>query len=39
LGKTTDHAAGYTAEERRGTGVAGVELGFRGNEEEDGALG
>jgi hypothetical protein len=39
LGETTDHATGDAGNEVVGAGVAGVELGLGGDEEEDGALG
>lgn len=39
MGKTTDHTTGDTGDEGSGTSVAGVELGFRCDEKEDGALG
>jgi len=39
LGETADHAAADAADEGRGAGGAGVVFCFRGDEEEDGALG
>ena len=39
LCQTTDHAARDTGNEVRGAVALGVELGFGGDEEEDGALG